>query len=56
MKTYTVVGLYIDSYQRYAEAVEATSAEEAELKVNDWLDDECFVVAGVFEGELEAVA
>ena len=51
---YTVVGLYTENGQRYAESVEAANPAEAEKAVLHQAEEE-LVIAGVFEGELQTV-
>lgn len=50
VRPYTIVGIYEDTSQRWADTVYATSAENAEAQapIN-------VIVAGVFEGQLSTV-
>ena len=53
---YTVVGLYAENYQRWAEVVEADDPAEAEEKAQAQRNgNSVLFVAGVFEGEHQAV-
>lgn len=47
---YTVVGIYQDNHQRWAESFYASSPEDAEQQVPQGI-----IVAGVFEGDINAV-
>lgn len=57
MKTYTVIGVYVDAdYERYAESIEAESASDAEKKILDRAKaqgEEGLVIAGVVAGAVE---
>jgi hypothetical protein len=59
-KQYTVIGLYSDNMQRYAETVWATSPFEAEYKAGERVreqdDSLSLIVAGVLEGQHEVIA
>lgn len=50
MKTYTVIALYEDSFQRYADSVDADSPADAE-RIAQENAPEPILVAGVVEGE-----
>ncbi len=59
MKTYTVIGIYEDNHQRYADVVKATSPEEAEELVLADAKKRCegdLVIAAVIEGDAKVVA
>lgn len=59
MNKYTVIGVYDDNLQRFADWVEAASAEEAEAKVIERLREDgidSLIVAGVADGHLEMKA
>lgn len=58
MGKFTVVGVYPETGQRYAEYVEAKDAAEAERKIVRRVECESsyeLLVAGVFEGSLTAL-
>lgn len=57
MPDYTVIGVYADNHQRYAEDVRCYSAEEAEELVTEYirLTGEHPIVAAVVEGPCEVV-
>ena len=55
MAIYTVVGIYTDTFQRFCDEVKAESPEDAERYFTDLQGSE-LLVAGVFEGSIEAVA
>ena len=59
MKTYTVIGIYKDNGQRYAESFVAKDAEAAEMravKVVEKNGGGHLTVAGVILGDVQVVA
>jgi len=53
-KTYTVVGIYEDNRQRYAEFVEAESPEDAEEQVHQCIEVP-IAIAAVIEGKVNVL-
>ena len=53
MKQYTVLAVYTDNYQRYAENVEAENPVHAEVLVRQEVAPLELAVAGVIEGNHE---
>lgn len=56
MKTYTVIGIYEDNGQRYADSFKAKTAEEAEAKAlrdAKKRGDGTLLIAGTVLGEVE---
>lgn len=59
MKTYTVVAVYADNHQRYADTFEAKNPEGAEKKAQALAKKEEaseLIIAAVFEGDVKPVA
>lgn len=54
-KTYTVIGVYADNQQRYADTFEASSPEAAEEQAEASTETE-LIIAGVIEGHARVVA
>jgi hypothetical protein len=50
LSTYTVIGVYAEDDQRFAETFEATSSDGAEEQAHDWAEAE-IVSAGVVAGD-----
>jgi hypothetical protein len=50
LSTYTVIGIYAEDDQRFAQSFEATSSDDAEQQATDWAEAE-IVIAGVVAGE-----
>lgn len=48
---YTVIGLYTDNYQRFAECVRAASPEDAERRILEKYDHPDLCIAGVIRGD-----
>lgn len=54
LKTFTVVGIYSDNNQRWAQSFAAEDAEDAERQVKE-LEPE-ILIAGVIAGKVEMIA
>lgn len=55
-KTYTVIGIYADNHQRYADSFKAVDAEDAEQQATALAQKEegCeLLIAGVVEGDVK---
>lgn len=56
LKKYTVIGVYLDNQQRYADTFDALSSEDAEDQAVAATSDEGdLLVAGVVEGDVKVV-
>ena len=57
MKTYTVIGIYADNHQRWAESFQAEDVEHAEEQAQDSARaQDCeLIIAGVCLGEVRMI-